>query len=104
MKRDREIREALGAVIRDSRRARGLTLKALAELADLDWSQLSKIERGDSGVAPSTLERIGQELGFTLPALYAAALALTGPAKRRRSAPVRRVTRGAGENSAKHHS
>lgn len=102
MKRDREIRAALGKVIRDARRARGLTLKGLATLADIDFSQLSKVERGGSGVAPATLERIGQELGFSLPALYSAALARTGPAKGRRPV-VRGLAARAVEKDPKPH-
>jgi transcriptional regulator with XRE-family HTH domain len=98
VKRDREIRVALGRVIRDARRARGLTLKQLAALADLDWSQLSKVERGDSGVSDATKERIARELGFTLPALYAAALARTPAVK----GVVRAPRRSRVEDSDKH--
>jgi transcriptional regulator with XRE-family HTH domain len=79
MNRDLQIRAAVGAVIREARKARGLRLKQLAALADLDWSQLSKVERGQSRVSDATLERVAQELGFTLPALYAAALSRAAP-------------------------
>ena len=44
----------------------GLTQKQLAELADIDQSDLSKIERGIANPSLATLDRIAQAAGGTL--------------------------------------
>lgn len=56
----------IGSRIRARREQLGLTLQRLGELAEIDVSQLSKVERGEGGANPSTLDRILYELGLSL--------------------------------------
>ncbi len=56
----------IGETIRTRRRQLGLSLKQLGELAEVDWSHLGRIERGEGSTDPDTYERIAFELGLTL--------------------------------------
>ncbi|MNC36547.1 HTH-type transcriptional repressor RghR [compost metagenome] len=47
-----------GEYIRLTRSMRGYTLRELAEKSDISFSQLSKIERGESAPSPATVEKI----------------------------------------------
>lgn len=55
--------ERVGARIRLTRRARGLTLVQLAELAELSHSFLSQLERGHARPSMVSLERVSRALG-----------------------------------------
>lgn len=63
-------------MVRARRLAAGLTLVRLAEKAQVDVSQLSKMERGEVGLGGAALERVARPLGLTLPELYARAFDL----------------------------
>lgn len=56
----------IGAEIRRLRLLASLTLEELAAKADVDFSQLSKIERGASSTSLEALERIARALGVPL--------------------------------------
>ena len=56
----------IGTCIRTRRTLLGMTLVQLGRLAEIDVSQLSKVERGESSAAPQTLDRILFELGLAL--------------------------------------
>jgi transcriptional regulator with XRE-family HTH domain len=55
--------ERIGARIRATRRARGLTLVQLAGLSDLSHSFLSQLERGHARPSMGSLERVARALG-----------------------------------------
>lgn len=59
-----------GARIREARKLRRLTLRELGEQVGATASFLSQLERGASGASLSTLVRISNALGMTLPQLF----------------------------------
>ena len=62
---------AVGGRIRQFRLARKLTLRQLADLARISPGFLSQVERGQVNASVSTLRRLSEELGITLPDLFA---------------------------------
>lgn len=58
--------DALGNFIRHFRKARGLTLRGLEEKSGISYSQLSKIERGESIPLKDNLDKIIEALGADL--------------------------------------
>jgi len=78
---------ALGARVRELRRDRGLTLKALGADAGLSHPFLSQLERGLARPSVSSVERIAQALDVPVSTLW------TAP--RRRTARVVRAGEGA---------
>jgi transcriptional regulator with XRE-family HTH domain len=61
---------ALALRIRSERDAKGWSLAALAERADVSKAMLSKIERGEASPTAATLSRIATAYGVTLAALF----------------------------------
>jgi transcriptional regulator with XRE-family HTH domain len=47
------------------REARGLSLRATAEMAQMDSAQLSRLERGEGGVSLESAVRLARVLGLT---------------------------------------
>lgn len=62
--------QTFGARIRAFRQARNLTQAQLAEMANLDQAQLSRIENGLVEGSPSQLKTIAQLLGVTVSDLF----------------------------------
>jgi transcriptional regulator with XRE-family HTH domain len=60
----------IGQVIREIRKAQGATLEEIALAADTNASNLSRIERGEQGYSPETLDRIAVALSTTVSALH----------------------------------
>ena len=60
----------LGRVIREFRRARGLTQAKLAKAAGVTISQISNVERGDGLPSLATLYKISRAVRVTLPELF----------------------------------
>jgi transcriptional regulator with XRE-family HTH domain len=58
--------DELGNFIRHFRKARGLTLRGLEEKSGISYSQLSKIERGESIPLKDNLDKIIEALGADL--------------------------------------
>lgn len=58
--------DELGDFIRHFRKARGLTLRGLEEKSGISYSQLSKIERGESIPLKDNLDKIIEALGADL--------------------------------------
>lgn len=58
--------DELGDFIRHFRKARGLTLRGLEEKSGISYSQLSKIERGESIPLKANLDKIIEALGTDL--------------------------------------
>jgi transcriptional regulator with XRE-family HTH domain len=54
----------LGGAIRATRKAKGLSQEALAELADIDRSYMGGIERGEHNLAIMNLLKIADALGL----------------------------------------
>jgi len=66
------LREALGDVIREKRKALGLTLKELAQRTEVSLGYLSQIELGKNSASIETLYRISLGLGIKLADLFLA--------------------------------
>ena len=64
------LREAVGQVIREQRKAKGLTLAQLADKANLSLGYLSQIELGKNSASIETLYRIALGLGTKLADLF----------------------------------
>jgi len=61
---------ALGERLRSARRARGMTLRALAERAGVTESFLSQVERDVSSPSIASLQRICRALGLSIAQLF----------------------------------
>lgn len=57
---------ALGAAIRELRHERGYTLEVLAERAELHWTYIGGIERGERNVAWKNVVKIAAALEITV--------------------------------------
>ncbi|WP_369131429.1 helix-turn-helix domain-containing protein [Modestobacter roseus] len=68
-----ELGSIVGARVRERRRARGLTMVQLADLAGLSQPFLSQVERGRARPSMGSLHRIARALGTTTPALLTGA-------------------------------
>jgi transcriptional regulator with XRE-family HTH domain len=83
--------ERLGRTLRRLRRERGMSLQALADLADISVGMLSHIERGLSTPSLRSLSRIRNALGVPLSSLFeedAASPARSEYVRRRGNRPV----------------
>ncbi len=88
MRQDERKGERLGSVLRAWRTERDLTLQEVSALtaehgARVDWSQLSKMERGLAEPQLDVYERVARALGRSLETLLATAF----PTRGSRSAP-----------------
>ncbi len=81
-----EFKRALGTLIFDLRRQRGLSQEKLALEADVDRTRMGEIERGDANLTIGTLEKIAQVLGQTLGSLVVQAEQLSS-GRTKRPAP-----------------
>ncbi len=62
-----ESAKALGDLLHSAREAKGLTLRAVAEQADMRWGHLARIERGDfASPASKYLEALSRVLDIPL--------------------------------------
>ena len=66
LRREDELHAAIGRVIRDLRKARGLTLKQVARRTRLSVSLLSQIERAESSASVSSLLKVATALDVRL--------------------------------------
>lgn len=64
-----DLQETVGAVVRQERQERRLTMKELAQQAALSEVYLSEIERGKKYPSALVLERLAQALDLTTPDL-----------------------------------
>ena len=65
-----QVRRALGKRVRVLRAGLKLSQEQLAERANLHWTHISGIERGQHNVKLSTLCRVAQGLGLSLSELF----------------------------------
>ena len=68
--KDREICKIFGAQVRRIRIAQGFGKREFALHADIEYSQLSKIERGDANPTLITVELIADGLGIQMKELF----------------------------------
>jgi transcriptional regulator with XRE-family HTH domain len=61
---------ALGNAVRSARLERGISQEELADLASIDRSYVSSIERGEQNVAIINLSRIASALGIAVAELF----------------------------------
>lgn len=85
---DESIDSRIAARLRVLRAEKGLTLDALARLADVSRAMLSRIERAESSPTAQLLNRICGGLGITLPELFADVDEPMGPVSRHGNQPV----------------
>ena len=67
---EERLNQQLGSRLRDIRKARGLTLKQLANKTSLSVSLISQIELGKSAASVSTLRKLSTALGVSLAGLF----------------------------------
>lgn len=60
---ERAIQEQIGTTLRDARERSGLSQARIAELADVQQADLSRIERGLGNPTSATLGRLARALG-----------------------------------------
>jgi transcriptional regulator with XRE-family HTH domain len=60
------LRHEIGDVMRDSRLKRGMTLRDLADSANVSYSYLSELERGQKDASSLVLHSIARGLGVPL--------------------------------------
>ena len=82
-----DIDQRIGNRIRELRGAKGLTLDALAERADVSRAMLSRIERGESSPTAQLMNKVCSGLGITLSTLFAEDAAPASPLARRDAQP-----------------
>lgn len=67
--------EELGARLRTRRYELGLTLEEVAERAQMDFSNLSRLERGRQNARPGTVHKLARALDLPVSELVAALVA-----------------------------
>jgi transcriptional regulator with XRE-family HTH domain len=81
-----ELRDALGAGVRQARKTKGWSQQKLAEAASLSVDMVSRIERGDVGASFETIETIAKVLAVPPQQLFSDRLAEAGRGSRRAKA------------------
>jgi transcriptional regulator with XRE-family HTH domain len=66
-------KERIGAAVRGLRNAKGFTIEELADIANIDRGNLSRMERGLGGFSLEALCRIAKTFGVTVSDIMAAA-------------------------------
>ncbi|HPD60222.1 MAG TPA: helix-turn-helix transcriptional regulator [Thermodesulfobacteriota bacterium] len=65
-----DIKVILGARIRKLRKEKGLSQEALAEKADLHYTFIGEVERGEKNISIVSLEKLTKALGISLTDLF----------------------------------
>ncbi len=65
-----DIKAILGTRIRKLRKERGLSQEALAEKADLHYTFIGEVERGEKNISLVSLEKLAKALEVTLMDLF----------------------------------
>jgi transcriptional regulator with XRE-family HTH domain len=79
---------SISATVRDARRARGLTVSALAEASGVSRAMIAKVEREEAQPTAALLGRLSGALGMTLSELVARAEGERPPLVRAADQPV----------------
>lgn len=59
-------RKLFGIRVREQRKAANLTLESLAEQADMNWSYIAQVERGERNVSIDNMAALAAGLGVPL--------------------------------------
>jgi DNA-binding NtrC family response regulator len=70
LRREDELHQTIGSIIRDLRKAQGLTLKQMSRRTNLSVSLLSQIERAESSASVSSLFKVSSALDVRLVQLF----------------------------------
>jgi DNA-binding NtrC family response regulator len=70
LRREDELHRTIGRIIREQRKARGLTLKQMARRTNLSVSLLSQIERAESSASVSSLFKVATALDVPITELF----------------------------------
>lgn len=62
-------RSIFGRRLREARHQRGLTLEDVAEAADMNWSYIAQVERGERNVGIDNMAALAEAVGTHLSAL-----------------------------------
>jgi transcriptional regulator with XRE-family HTH domain len=65
MNKNDKLKKALGDKLRTLRDSKGLSVRALAALADIDHSQIHRIEKGDISPSAITIQKLADALEVT---------------------------------------
>lgn len=68
--KNEELLKSFGKRVREVRTEKGLTIEKLAELSELTYSHISRIEFGMLNISISTAEAVAKGLGMTLHELF----------------------------------
>lgn len=60
------VRVTFGARVRQERKAANMTLEDLAERADMNWSYIAQVERGERNIGIDNMMAIAEGLGIPL--------------------------------------
>jgi transcriptional regulator with XRE-family HTH domain len=74
----------LGAAVREARLRRGWSQEELAEIAGLDRTYISGLERGARNPALTTIERVAESLAIPVSRLFSEAEGMGSQRERRR--------------------
>ncbi|MGZ4043318.1 MAG: helix-turn-helix domain-containing protein [Bacteroidia bacterium] len=69
-KRNEKLIKAFGKHVRKLRTTKGLSMEKLADLADIEYSQIYKIEHGEINTTISTSHALAKALDIELYALF----------------------------------
>ncbi len=73
-----QLNKRIGQIIRESRKARGLTQMKLAELIDVSYQQVQKYEKGSDNISVERLKQIARALNVPMTLFFPGGEALTG--------------------------
>jgi transcriptional regulator with XRE-family HTH domain len=62
-------RKLFGERLREERRAMGLTLEDLADTADMAWSYIAAVERGERNISVDNMAALAEAVEIELPLL-----------------------------------
>ena len=68
--RDEKVIKALGAKVRELRASKGMSMEQLANAAEMEYKQLSRIERGEVNTSISRVAKLAEALGVDVKELF----------------------------------
>jgi len=68
--RDEKVIKALGARVRELRTSKGMPMEQLANAAEMEYKQLSRIERGEVNTTISQVAKLAEALGVDMKELF----------------------------------
>lgn len=68
--RNEKLIEAFGKRVRDLRQEKGLTMEKLAELCDVDYRAIARVENGEVNTSISMAAKVAEGLGVEVSRLF----------------------------------